>query len=77
MSEQNKLRGLVVSRYGSISKFSRSIGWSGAKTYRLVTGVQEPNAAEIAVLAEALAITDPKELVELFILPWCSRFANS
>jgi len=77
MASPNKLRGLVVAQYGSIRRFAECLGWSYAKAYRIVTGVQEPNSTDISCMAEALHLEDDApSIVEVFILPWCSQNAN-
>lgn len=77
MQTQNKLRGLVVAQYGNVRNFANAIGWSEAKTYRIVAGTQEPEASEIVFLADRLKIEDPDMIVDLFLLPWRSHFANN
>ena len=77
MNTQNKLRGLVVAQYGSIRKFAEALEWSYAKAYRIIAGLQEPNATDINQMADALHIqNDAASVVEVFLLPWCSRNAN-
>lgn len=63
------LRGVVVSKYGSMSAFARRLNWSGRKTRSIVSGEQVPNAREIEEMAEALDITIPEELKAIFFYP--------
>ena len=72
----NNLRGLVVARFGSIRKFAQALGWSYAKTYRIVQMTQQPEASDICLMADALNISDGDSIMSIFILPWCSQNAN-
>ena len=74
---ENKLLGLIVSKFGSITKLAEALGWSYSKTYRIVTGVQEPGASEIAAMTDIWPSLSREEILELFILPWSSQNANS
>ena len=77
MSKPNKLRGLVVSEYGSVVELAKALKWSYSKTYRIVSGAQEPTATDISTLADAFPVLTAAEIVEVFILPWCSQNANN
>lgn len=48
------LKGIVISKFGSISAFSKEIGWCYSKTNRIVNGRQLPDASEIKDMARAL-----------------------
>ena len=60
------LRGVVVSKYGDMTKFARRLNWSGRKTRSIVSGKQIPNAREIEEMADALDITIPEDLKTIF-----------
>lgn len=75
--DYNHLRGLVVARFGSIREFSKTLGWSYAKTYRIVQMTQQPEASDICLMADALNISDGDSIMSIFILPWCSQNANN
>ena len=77
MSKPSKLRGLVVSEFGSVSKLAEVLNWSYSKTYRIVAGVQEPTATDINDLADAFPSMGAAEIVDVFILPWRSQNANN
>jgi hypothetical protein len=77
MSKPNKLRGLVVSEYGSVGKLATFLKWSYSKTYRIVAGIQEPNATDINALADAFPGLSASEIVDVFILPYRSQNANN
>lgn len=78
MNTENKLRGMIVSQFGSLRRFADVLGWNYSKLYRIVTHAQEPDATDINVLSDALRITeDPTAVVELFLLPWRSQNVNN
>lgn len=41
------LRGLVFSKYHSISEFAEAIGWSRGKASRIANGTQQPSKADM------------------------------
>lgn len=59
-------RGLAISKYGSMGKFAKHIGWSARRTRDILSGRQEPTANDIADMAKAFGITDPDEFVNFF-----------
>ena len=65
---KNDLHGTVVASYGSISNLAKKIGWSYAKTYRIVRGIQDADVNDIRALIQALGITNPGDVVSLFSL---------
>ena len=67
MSEFINLRGLIVSKFGSISKFSDYIGWCYSKSNRIVNGKQDPDAKDIKKMVEALEINDPRIITKIFL----------
>lgn len=75
--KENKLLGLVVSRFGSIRKMAEAVGWSYSKAYRIITGSQEPGATDIATLSDIWPHLSGEEILEIFILPWRSQNANN
>lgn len=60
------LRGVVVSKFGNMTRFAERLQWSGRKTRSIVSGKQVPNAREIEEMAEALDITIPEDLKIIF-----------
>lgn len=61
------LKGIVVSKFGSISAFSKEIGWCYSKTNRIVNGKQLPDASEIKDMAQVLNIDDPSLVSSIFL----------
>lgn len=60
------LRGRIVEDFGSIRAFAAAIGWHEQKTARIVNGIQEPTASEILLMANALHVEVPEEMIALF-----------
>lgn len=77
LKKENKLLGLVVSKFGSIRKLADALGWSYSKAYRIITGTQEPGAADIATLSDIWPNLSGEDILEIFILPWRSQNANN
>ena len=67
-NKDNKLRGKVIEKYGSIAKFAEAVNLNYAKAYRLVTGSQDRSEKDIRFLIETLGIKDAEEIVSLFSL---------
>ncbi len=51
------LRGLVFSKYPSISAFADAIGWTRNKASRIVNGIQQPNKKDMEELILLLDIS--------------------
>lgn len=62
------LKGLAISRYGSIRTLSTKLGWSYSKTYRIVNGLRLPDTTEVKKLSEALGIANPDDIAVVFSL---------
>lgn len=71
--QKNELRGYVAARFKSVNQFAIALGWSYSKTMRIVNGAQQANASDIKQMVGALGLTDPGEIVSLFILPSCPQ----
>lgn len=59
-------RGLVLSKYKSISEFAQAVGWSRNKASRIVNGIQEPDANDMEIMAKALDIRTPERFMDIF-----------
>lgn len=64
--EANKLRGRIISKYGTVLRFSETMKWSSRKTYDIVNGKQDPTGKEIEQMSDALDVQIPEEMRELF-----------
>jgi len=67
MENNITLRGLVVSKFGTVDKFAKEMGWCKSKTYRIVNNHQEPNATEIRDMVQKLGIIDPSFVISIFL----------
>ena len=61
------LRGRIVSMFGSLKQFAEAVGWSRRKVSYIVSKRQEPTAAEIETMCEALRVELPEEFRVLFL----------
>lgn len=68
MVEENRLHGLIMSRYGSIANFANQCGFSYSKAWRLVKGRQPKTEQDMRDLITALGIQESQEIVALFSL---------
>ena len=60
------LRGRIIAMYHSVLNFGKKLNWSSRKTYAIVSGKQEPTARDIADMCNALDITIPKDMMDMF-----------
>lgn len=56
ISMTTTLRGLVFSKYPSISAFAEAIGWSRGKASRIANGTQQPSKEDMEELIKLLEI---------------------
>lgn len=66
MQEKVSIRGLVFSKYQSISAFAREIGWGRQKAYRILNGIQEPTLTDIEKMADLLEIKTAESFADIF-----------
>ena len=57
-----RLRGEVVSQYGSQYRFAKALGWHQNKLSRLMTGKYIPNINEVADISHKLNLDDNMHL---------------
>lgn len=62
----NELRGEIVSKFGSMEKCGKSIGWSGRKIRDVVTGRQSMTVSDIEQLSSALSVKTADRFMKLF-----------
>ena len=63
----NELRGLVLTRFRSISEFARELNWDRKKASRIVNRVQDPTVADMEQMAAALKVLDPTVFCRVFL----------
>ncbi|MBQ8707732.1 MAG: hypothetical protein IJ523_06585 [Succinivibrionaceae bacterium] len=62
----NALRGEVVAKYGSMTKFAEAVGWSGRKTRDVVTGRQVMTVDDVEKMTAALSIDSVDQFMRIF-----------
>jgi len=67
--QTNVIRGKIVEQFGTLSKFATALGWAPNKVSRIVCGKQEPTASDMKMISTALNISDPAEVVAIFLCP--------
>ena len=65
MSE-NKIRGLVLGRYPTITSFANAVKWSRQKASSIICGKQEPSLDDIYVISKAIG-KDADEIASIFL----------
>ena len=66
MPNQNRLRGAIITVFGSVRKFAKAAKWSERKAYAIVSGSQEPTAKDIDLMCCLLHVEIPAEMRALF-----------
>lgn len=69
METGNNLRGLVLSRFKSISSFAIVIGWKRTKASRIINGTQKPDIQDIQDLTKCLDIDTISLFMSIFFAP--------
>ena len=64
---ENSLRGIVMTKYQSITSFANAMNWDRKKASRIINRVQKPTANDMEQMAECLGIQDPVSFVNLFL----------
>ena len=65
MSE-NKIRGLVLGYYPTITAFAKEVKWSRQKASSIIGGKQEPSLDDCYVIAKAIR-RDADEVASIFL----------
>ena len=65
MSE-NKIRGIVLGRYPSITAFAKEVNWSRQKASSIICGKQEPSLDDCYVISLAVG-KDADEIASIFL----------
>ena len=64
--EKITLRGLVFSRFSTVSEFSNALGWKNGRAGRILRGEQEMNVSDIVDIASVLEIDDRDTFENVF-----------
>jgi len=65
--QANVIRGKIIERFGTLTKFATEIGWTPNKVSRVLRGQQELSATDIKQFSLALKISEPSDVVALFL----------
>ena len=60
------LKGLVMSKHGSVSAFAREVNWSVRKARDIMIGHQKITLADAEVIADAVGAKNAQEFAALF-----------
>ena len=63
---ENKIRGLVLGHYPSITAFAKKVGWARQKASYIIGGKQEPSLDDCYVIARAVG-KDADEIASIFL----------
>lgn len=63
---ENKIRGLVLGRYPTITAFAMEVKWSRQKASSIIGGKQEPSLDDIYVISKAVG-KDAGEIASIFL----------
>ena len=64
--KENKIRGLVLGRYSSITAFAKEIGWTRQKASSVIGYKQEPSLDDIYAISRAVG-KDADEIASIFL----------
>lgn len=70
------LRGLVYSKYKTISEFADAVGWKRGKAGRILSGTQEMDVSDIQTVAQALGICSREEFTLIFFPALSTMWTN-
>lgn len=65
MSE-NRIRGIVLGCYPSITAFAEKVGWARQKASNIIGGKQEPSLEDCCVIAKAVG-KEADEIASIFL----------
>ena len=63
---ENKIRGLILGRYSSISAFAKEVGWSRQRASSIISGKQEASLDDCYVIAKAVG-KDADMIASIFL----------
>ena len=63
---ENKIRGLVLGQYTSITAFAKAANWSRQKASYIINGKSEPSLDDIYVIAKAIG-AEVDEVASIFL----------
>ena len=63
---ENKIRGLVLGQYCSITAFAKAVNWTRQKASNIICGKQEPSLDDIYTISKAV-YKDATEIASIFL----------
>lgn len=63
---ENKIRGIVLGCYPSLTAFAKKAGWTRQKASNIIGGKQEPSLDDCYVIANAVG-KDADEIASIFL----------
>ena len=64
---ENRLRGVVLAKFRSITCFADTMGWDRKKASRIVNRQQLPSAKDMERMADELEISNADDFVHIFL----------
>ena len=64
---KNDLRGAVMAKFPSITKFAEAMKWDRKKASRIINHLQKPSADDMEEMAKVLDINDATSFVRIFL----------
>ena len=64
---ENKIRGIILGRYTSITAFAKEVGWTRQKASSIINGRQEPSLDDIYAISKAVS-ADAGKIASIFLL---------
>lgn len=74
--EKITLRGLVFSRFSTVSEFSNALGWKNGRAGRILRGEQEMNVSDIVDIASVLEIDDRDTFENVFFPQMSTKWTS-
>ena len=65
--EFNELRGLVLTKFRSISAFARALRWDRKKASRIVNHIQDPTVGDMEQMEALLGVHDANTFCRVFL----------
>lgn len=63
---ENKIRGIILGRYTSITAFAKEVGWTRQKASSIINGRQEPSLDDIYAISKAVS-ADAGKIASIFL----------
>ena len=64
---ENELRGIILTKFPSITSFAKAMKWDRKKASRIINHLQKPSASDMERMASCLNIQDADSFVHIFL----------